>query len=295
VKAITTLSSLSPEEKNFLKNKQIVAANTPDGWIGFLRKLKQIDDEGDKTRKRSFSIGCLGLAATVVGIILLFIGISIWIIPIGILIIPIGVLITAIAYGIYFYLKSYDIPGSILSHTLVPMLMILREEMKPDEQIKLRLDLRGFSIPEKLVKTSPSYSRGAYYKIVDSFYRDHWLDGDTVLADGTRLIWSIEDLVKSSKKTKRNASNKHKTKTKDKHQSVISLQVGMYNKRYSFPPKIKQKTAEGAIRTRDADRYSWMMLRKVIKHQGEQTFTPADFINAVAGAYARAVPAGGRK
>lgn len=288
MKAITTLSSLSAEEKKFLKTKQITAANTPDGWIGFFKKLKQIDSEGDKTRNRSFSLGCLGLVVAFIGIFLIGFGI-------GYVVIPIGILIALVSYILYFYLQSYDIPGAVLSHTLVPMLMVLREEMQPDAQIKLRLDLRGFSIPEKLVRTNPEYARGSYHRIVDSFYRDHWLDGETVLADGTRLIWTVEDLVRSSKKEKRNYRGKHKSKTKNKHQSLIALQVGMHNKKYTLPGKIKQKTAEGAIRTKDVDKYSWMSLRKVVKHSGGQSFTPTDFINAIASAYARAIPAGGKK
>jgi hypothetical protein len=288
VKALTTLSSLSPEEKNFLKTKQITASNTPEGWISFFKKLKQIDTDGDKSRNRGFSVGCIGLVIAFIGIFLIGFGV-------GFIVIPIGILLAVVGYAFYFYLKSYDIPGSILGNTLVPMLMILREEMSPNEQIKLRLDLRGFSMPEKLLRTNSEYARGAYHKIVDSFYRDHWLDGDTVLADGTRLIWSIEDLVRSSHKTKRTTRGKIKSKTKDKHRSLLSLQIGMHNKRYSFPEKIKQKTAEGVIRTRDLEQYSWMSIRKMIKHQGSQTFAPGDFINAVASAYARAIPAGGKR
>ena len=288
MKSITTLSSLSPEEKLFLKNKQITAANTPDGWINFFKKLRQIDSQGDKSRKRSFRIGCVSLVVAFIGIFLIDFGV-------GLVVIPLGILIAAISYAVYFYLKPYDIQGPVIANTLIPMVMILREEMNPHEQIKLRLDLRGFSMPEKLVNKNPNYARGAYHKIVDSFYRDHWIDGDTVLADGTRLIWSIEDLVKSSQKNKRNARGKHKTKIKNKHRSLISLQVGMHNKKYSFPEKIKQKTAEGTIRTKDADNYSWMVIRRMIKYEGGRTFTASDFINAIASAYARAVPAGGRK
>ena len=290
MKALTALSSLSTEEKNFLKSKQITAANTPDEWLKFFKKLKDFDAEGDKTRKIGRNIGCGGLILAFVGIIL----VSLYV---GIFLIPIGIILALIGFAIFFYIRRYDIPGAILTQTLVPMLVILREEMPPQEKLKLRLDLRGFDLPEKLVNKGPSYARGAYHEIVDSFYRDHWLDGDTQLADGTKLIWGVEDLVKSSKKSKRNARGKHKTKTKNRHQSLISLQVGMNNKKYFLPAKIKQKGAEGAIRTKDADKFSWMSLRKRIKHEAGQTFSPKDFVNVIASAYARAVPAaaGGKK
>lgn len=283
MKAISAISSLSPGEKNFLKTKQLTAEYTPDEWLKLFKKLKDVDAKGDSMRKVGGSFGCLGIILAIV---------SIFLFPL-LLIIAIPVAIAGIA--IYFYLKAFDIPGEILSRTLVPMIVILREEMKPDEKLKLRLDLRGFELTEKLVNKTNSYAMGVYHSVVDSFYRDHWLDGDTILADRTRLIWSVEDLVKSTHKTKRNYRGKTKSKTKNKYKSLITLQVGMNNKKYFLPEKVKQKGAEGAIRTKDADDHSWMNLRKIVKHQGEQKFTPQDFVNAVASAYARAIPASGGK
>lgn len=288
MKALSAISSLSAEEKNFVISKQLTAAYTPDEWLNLFKKLKDFDSQGDSTRTTGFRLGCVGLILTFVGIILLTVFV-------GVFLIVIGILLAIVSFTIYFYLKPYDMPGEILSKTLVPIVLILREEMNPQEKLKLKLDLRGFSMPEKLVNKSQSYARGNYHAIVDSYYRDHWLDGETILADGTRLIWSVEDLVKSSQKSKRNARGKHKTKTKNKHQSLISLQVGMNNKKYILPEKLKQKGAEGAIRTKDVDKYSWMRVRKMVKHQAEKTFSPADFVNVVASAYLRAVPAGGKK
>jgi hypothetical protein len=131
----------------------------------------------------------------------------------------------------------------------------------------------------------------------DSFYRDPWFGGETVFADGTRLIWSVEDFVKSQKKYKRNPRGKIKSKTKNKYRSFISMQIGMHNKKYSIPEKIKEKSdAYGAIRTKETDDYGWMSVRKMIKHPSGQTFAPRDFLNTVAIAYARATPvAGGKK
>lgn len=284
--AISTLSSLSSEEKNFLKTKQITGAKTPDEWLNFFRKLKDFDTQSDKTRKAFSFIGWAGLTVAFIGIFLIgFV--------IGFVIIPLGVLIAAVCLGVYFYLKSYDITGSVLDNTLVPMILILREEMNVNERLKLRLDLRGFSLPEKFIKQNPSYSRGSYYEIKDSFYRDRWMDGETEMADGTRLIWTIEDFVRSSHKKKRNSRGKYKSKTKNKTRTFVSMQIGMNNKRYSLPEKIKQKTNDGTIRTKDTNEHSWMSVRKVIKNASEQYLNPQEFVNTVATAYSRATPAGG--
>jgi hypothetical protein len=189
------------------------------------------------------------------------------------------------------------VPGAILTKTLTPMLLVLREEIPPQEQLKLRLDLRGYSTPEKLINQSAAYESGRYYEVTDSFYRDPWFDGETVFTDGTRLIWSVEELVKSQKKYKRNPRGKVKSKTKTRRRSFISMQIGMHNKKYSLPEKIKEKTNNfGNVRTKEMNDYGWMSVRKMLKHEGDQTFAPRDLINTIATAYARATPiAGGRK
>lgn len=288
VNTFSAISSLSAEEKKFLKTKELIDAKTPDEWISFLKKLKDVDASGDKTRKTFGGFGCLGLIIAFIGIILLGFGI-------GIFIIPIGILLAAVCYGIYFYLRSFDISASVISNTIVPLMMILREETKPDEKVKLRLDLRGFAKPEKLVKKNPTFASGVYHAVNESFYRDHWMDGETALADGTRLIWAIEDLVKNTQKSKRTPRGKYKSKTKNKTRCLLSMQIGMSKKRYALPEKLKQKNVEGVIRTKEADDYNWMSVNKLVRNVGEQALPPQEFVNSIASAYIRAVPAGGRK
>ncbi len=285
MKAIFTINSLLPEEKNLLKVKQIQAEMPVQQWIDLLTKLRDFDKQADTSRGWGCGMAIVGAILTIVGIPLISIIVGFAIIPIGLILLIVGLILNR-------YLKPYDIDGNVLTNRILPILKILREEMKTNENLKLRLDLRGFEFPEKLLSQSPDYGSGAYRSIIDYYYRDHWMDGDATLADGTRLIWSIYDLVKHIKKVK---YRKGKRKSKSKYRTHISMQVGMHRKRYILPPSLKLKGQEGAVRTQRSGYYAWMLVKKTVKHAAGQSFQPNDFVNTIASAYIRATPVGGRK
>ncbi|MEZ5429455.1 MAG: hypothetical protein R2747_24640 [Pyrinomonadaceae bacterium] len=284
MKAIFTLNALSPAEKSLLKVKQIQAEEPVQQWIDLFTKMRDFDRQADRSRWWGGGMGCLG-------IILIIIGLPLISIMVGIAMIPIGIIVAAVGLFIYFYLKPYDIQGEVLTVRVLPLLMILREEMKPNEKLKLRLDLRGFEQPDKLTSQSPKRSTAIYRSIIDFYYRDHWMDGEATLADGTRLIWSVYDLVKHIKKIK---YRKGKRKSKSKYRTSISMQIGMSRKRYRLPP-LKQKGTEGVIKTQKAGDYVWMLVKKTVKHPPGQSFQPNDLVNTIAAAYIRATPVGGGK
>lgn len=284
MKAIFTLSNLSPEEKNLLKTKQIRAEMPVQQWINLFAKLYDFDKQADSSRWIGGGMGVVGILLTIIGIPLISV-------LIGFALIPLGLIVAVAGLVIYFYLKPYNVEGSILTQRILPVLKILQEEMKANEKLKLRLDLRGFEQPEKLKNQSPKRSTSIYRSIIDFYYTDHWMDGEATLADGTRLIWSVYDLVKHVKKIK---YRKGKRKSKSKHRTSITMQIAMNKKRYLLPP-LKQKGKEGKIVTKKSGNYVWMLVKKTIKHTPGQSFQPNDFINAIASAYIRATPVGGRK
>lgn len=284
MKAIFTLSKLTPEEKNLLKTKQVQANMPPQQWIDLFSKLRDFDKEADSSRLLAGWMIAAGVLITIVGIPLTAI-------LIGFVIIPIGIILAGTFLYVFFSLKQYDIKSEILSGKVLPTLLVLREEMKPGDGLKLRLDLRGFEIPEKLVNQSPKRNTSIYRSIVDYYYRDNWMDGDATLADGTRLVWNAQELVKHIKKVK---YRKGKRKSKSKFRSVLTTQIGMHRKRYRLPA-VREKGNDGKIATRKSGEFHWMRISKTIKHPPGQTFKPTDFLNTVATAYSRAIPAGGPK
>lgn len=285
--AFSTLFAMNAEEKNLLKVKQISDERTPDEWIKFFTSIASFDVQGDKAR----SWGC-GIA--IAGIVITFISFFLMALYIGFLTLPIGLIMLICGLIVYFYLKGYDVPGEKLSNGVVPILLILREDMNSKEKIKLRLDLRGFEIAEKKTGESQKYQKGVYHTCIDYYYRDHWMEGRATLADGTQLIWNLYDLARNTRKTKRNYRGKTKTKNKQKHRSFIALQAGMRKEMYSLQDGLKQKSQEGKIVINDTGKRSWVTIRKMIKHPYGKEFQPVDFINTVATAYKLASKGGTR-
>lgn len=284
MKAIFTLSKLTDNERNLLKSKRIKAVKPVQQWIDLFTKLRDFDKEADSSRAWA-----VGLA--VAGGIMTFVGFFLLVVFVGFLMIPLGMLMLAGFLAAYFYLKQFDVNSELLSQRVLPILLILREEMKPGANLKMSLDFRGFETTEKLVNQSEKRKTSIYRSIIDYYYRDHWIDGDTTLADGTRLVWSITDLVKHIKKVK---YRKGKRKSKSKHRTVLTTQIGMHRKRYLLPD-IKEKGTEGKLMTRKSGAYNWLLVRKTVKHLPPVSFQSSDFVNTIASAYIRATPLGGRK
>lgn len=296
--AFSQLEKLSEKDKLFLTTKQIEDEKSADDWLNFFNRIKQFDQIGDKTRQKNFGLGCVAAILLVFGIFVspilfsfsleagsfAFSGIVSFLIILIFL-----ALLAATIFGFVRYkkLKKFDIQVEMLTDKVLPILLILQEEMKPNDLIKLRLDLRGFEIPEKLVSQSNDYGSGMYRSIVDYYYRDPWIDGTATLGDGTRLIWHIQDLVKHIKKVK---WRKGKRKSKSKHRTFLNFQIGMHRKKHSLPVRLKLKGNEGKLRTKRSGAYHWMNVYKTIKHPPGQQFSPNDFVNAIASAYVRATP-----
>ena len=296
--AFSELEKLPEKDKLFLLTKQIEDEKSADDWLNFLNRIRKFDQIGDKTRQRSFGIGCVGAILLVFGIFvspMIFayvadIGSNALVGLVSFLIFLFFLLFlgaTVLGFFRYRKLKKYDIQSETVTDKVLPILLILQEEMKPSGLVKLRLDLRGFELSEKLVNQSNDYGSGMYRSIIDYYYRDPWIDGTATLGDGTKIIWHIQDLVKHIKKVK---YRKGKRKSKSKHRTFLYFQIGMPRKRHTLPAGLKLKGSEGKIRTKRNGACHWMSVKKTIKHPLGQQFTPNDFVNAIASAYVRATP-----
>jgi hypothetical protein len=130
------------------------------------------------------------------------------------------------------YARKHDVPNG-LRWFVVPLTLILREDQDPERPLALDIDLSGPVQPRKLANTSPTYKKGAYHKVVDSFYADRWLQGRAHFADGADLHFAVTDHVRSSNKTKRNASGKTKRKVKTKKKSELSVTLSVPARNYA--------------------------------------------------------------
>lgn len=152
------------------------------------------------------------------------------------------------------YARKHDVPNG-LRWFAVPLTLILREDQDPSKPLALRIDLSGPAQPQKLVNTSPTYKKGAYHKVVDSFYADTWLEGHAHFADGADVHFSVTDHLRVSNKTKRSASGKTKRKVKRKKKTELSVTLSVPARNYAaagtestrYAPK--QSIKQGESRT----------------------------------------------
>ena len=130
------------------------------------------------------------------------------------------------------YARKHDVPNG-LRWFVVPLTLILREDQDPERPLALSIDLSGPQQPRKLVNTSPAYKKGAYHKVVDSFYADTWLRGHAHFADGADVHFTVVDHIRSSSKTKCSASGKTKRKTKNKKKSELTVTLSVPTRNYA--------------------------------------------------------------
>jgi len=130
------------------------------------------------------------------------------------------------------YARKHDVPNG-LRWFAVPLTLILREDQDPEKPLGLKIDLSGPVQPSKHVNTSPTYKKGAYHSVVDSFYADTWLEGRAHFADGADLEFAVTDHLRVSNKTKRSASGRTKRKVKRKKKTALSVTLSVPARNYA--------------------------------------------------------------
>ncbi|MEA2490449.1 MAG: hypothetical protein QOH21_2241, partial [Acidobacteriota bacterium] len=148
----------------------------------------------------------------------------------------------------------------------------------------LKLDLRSPTCKEKKTGESAPYSKGAYYKIIDTMYTDPWMTASAFLVDGTKLSWQIEDTIRERSKTKRNARGKYKSKTKYTKKSEIEVELALRKKVYDL----------GNVRAADLtadEKKNTVRLETKVRSATLEAVAPSALIDLVVSVYAKARPA----
>lgn len=272
-RSVKTYDALSAEQKEIIANKRAEAERTPAAWCVMLGELAAFDEVGDAGRKRA-GWGC-GIS------ILLTIVLLIVFAPLAAL----TVIATIVFAVMFFRLKKRDIPNS-LRESLLPLVVVLREDMESDASLSLRFDLREPTRRENVKRENKG--AGGYPRVEESFYENAWMSGSGALADGTTLEWSVTDGIRERKVTKRNPRGKIKTKTKYKVLRMLEMRVALRTDAYALQPA---NVPQGALRmaTKEGEKRNVVKLRRRMISTGAPfpTFDVRDFIDTLAGAYRR--------
>jgi hypothetical protein len=273
LKKPVTYKQLGAQQREIVRAKQFSGKLSVPALIDLLVPLARFDESGDRSRRvvRRFFIG--SCVATVGTAFLLAISSG----AAAVVPLPIAAAALAIGAGLrYRRLRDLDLSNN-LRQVVVPLLAVLREEVAPETPIALELDLRAPTTPQKLVEQSQPRSEGAYYRIVDRFYKDAWMTVEAELMSGARLSWTIVDQLQEQQKTKRNARGKTKTKTRYKRRTDLNVKLTLPR-----PP--------GAA---DSDKRQTIKVDNSVKSRSLDPMDPRHLIDLVASAYSSASSAQG--
>ena len=279
------LRELSPAERETIASGHFAGDYTPDALLDQMRTLARFDASNDTTRAslKHWIWAIVGLD---------FLGLLLfkfiphagrlldarWVIPLFV----VEVVLVAGMGVLLWRLRNVDI-GNNFRLVALPFLSVLKQDIDPDQTLTVRIDLRDALHASKKKRTGNPYADGAYYRVIDTTYLDPWFHGKAVLADGSRLMWTVYDTIVKSTRTKKTASRKTKTKTRHVKRSQVAIALTVPNKIYGVarapaPEGTKLAVAVGAKR-------STIRLVRKLKTQSLDPVDPALLIDAVSGAY----------
>jgi hypothetical protein len=196
--------------------------------------------------------------------------------------------------------RKLDLPGEQLRFAAT-IVNVLAEDVAPTSGLYVKLDLRGATDKSKKTQVTPEYRRGAYHKVVDTFYVDPWFTGSAALVDDASLYWHVVDRTRSSKRTKRNPRGKIKTKTKVKKTTFLQVGLQLPAKNYAVHQQGEAVTPDGAggatkVKVKPAESRASIKLTRTMKSAGGKGLAdPQELIALMADAYGRGDPARRKK
>lgn len=202
--------AMSPPQLAFLKSKVYQGKMTPAAWLEFLQRIRRYDELADAWRKK---VGLWAGLLLGIGIPLTIGGYVVWQF-VGLILGAVFLLVPGLFCLInYLTYKGVDVPNR-LHNTLLPLVGLLREEMPPEGQLELEIDMTGPLRKYKCVdEETVSYGNP---RIEHKYYADKWLAGRGEFADGARLDFTVTDRLRITHKRKTNMRGKTKFKKKEK-------------------------------------------------------------------------------
>src|ERR1041385_6553397 len=225
LKAWRAYKALNEEQRQIVAQKQVGLVRPIDELIALLKPIADMD-------KILGSGGCATAGCTMVLVIILgyfgFMASAAFNLPNWLLVLWLLICAAAFIYPLVMYSKTKNIDVSDnLRTSVMPMLYVLRDDIDPQQSVELVLDLRAPMAKEKLLRTETPRQR-----LTESFYSDPWMSAEAMLIDGSRLRWSVTDLIRHRSVTKKGRSGKWKTKTKDSKKCTVDVELTVRNKSY---------------------------------------------------------------
>lgn len=252
---------LNAEQQQIVMNKQVRLQKPIGELIDVLKPIAEFDVVGGRMRTR---YGCSAAFLFVAGCVLLIVNMVTVTVVLALVMFAGGAALTVLATR-----AIRDDVSDNLSKCAVPLLVALREDFGP-EPVQLTLDLR---LPMSQQKRTGS---AKVDNVTTTTYTDAWMSGEGILADGSRLRWSVVDAITERAYWKRGSSGKQKMKRKYKKRVAIDVDLTLRAKTYAVEGEEKKQTLHADAK---------------VKHDSADPIPPDDIINVIAGLYAQVRPA----
>lgn len=270
---LTLYRSLDTEQKRILREKQVDLNRPVDELLKLLTPLASCDTVADKART---PLGCT-FALAIVATIALCVAMPWPALAIPLLLVAAIVLVTGF---LFFWTRRVDLSNN-LRQFVIPVLTLFREDIDSRQPFHVKLDLRPPLAKEKKTGESAPYKRGAYHKVIDSTYVDHWMTAEGVLREGTRLWWSITDSIRERRKTKKNPRGKYKSKTKYTKKTKIEVEVGLQKSSYELHGNAGDRVKAG-------DKRNAVQIARRQRADSLDSIPPRALIDIITGVYQHA-------
>lgn len=278
---ITTLASyrrLTPTQRSVLYHKVIDGHYPAVYWVKFLTGLADYNAKTDALRQSSRKLWLFSL---------LPLAASFFFPPLWFLSLP----LTAGAGATYWFARRTGL-GPRLRCFILPLAILLGEDVKTGQPLHLRTDLRGGTSRGKATGNASFYKRGRYHRIRETVFQDPWLSGEALLADGAHLEWHCLDNIRHLAMSKKNRRGRIKTKTKYKLRSALDIQLDLPARNYRLRSQTQPPGAGTRLQILAGEKWHRLRARQISRFSGEPLPDPElePVLDLLARLYALAEP-----
>lgn len=252
--AAPSTTSSTFDEAKFRRSLRYQVNDTAESVLADMAFLRQFD-RGHEKRSRNWKIaGFIGLPFFFIAL-LCFLNANTDRVnrdvstTAGIVTGGVGLLLISVGFGMCWKHSSLDLDDRRYE-VVAGLLRLLSKDMADDARVTVKIDFRPHNHARKLLRKG----KAGYWNV--KFFVDRWLEVSGSFVDGTKYSVTLIEKQQDRHRTKRSASGKtkHKYKTKNSSEAIISLKIkqkrypraqglyGKFQKTVKLPPWVNLKS-----------------------------------------------------
>ncbi|MGK0290419.1 MAG: hypothetical protein ACI86H_001878 [bacterium] len=275
---IFSKKSLSKNQKDFLKVREISSKKKVEEWIHFFQGIVQFDIYNDRLR---FYLEIGIIANLAISLVFLLYQFYWW---------GTGALCFVLLLSRRFFkLNRLDIP-SHLRNIIIPLLLVLKEEVHDENKLLLKVDIRGINKDKETEIIMPvGISEEENPKIhATHYYTDVWFDANTKFRDETAVSLKITNFIEEKEMSYLSTSGKIKEKMKVRVKTFIESQLVFSSEKYKLINHWKSKLPEipSKVKVDSSETHHIIKSKLEFKFQDDEVdIQPKDCFDTISSGY----------